>query len=93
MKDVSYVPNANFNLFSVTRRMQNGWTLSGDKNAIILTKDGRTITFDILIKTKKGALYCVYFKRNGREEFGNAQVTMSVNKAHELLGHPSEAHT
>jgi hypothetical protein len=42
---------------------QGGWKLHGDKEAIWIEKDGVEIRFDIIIPTPKGALYCMYYKR------------------------------
>ena len=37
--------------------MMDGWLLAGDENAITITKDKLTIRFDIVVRTKKGALF------------------------------------
>ena len=63
IKDVVHTPNSRFNLFSVTKRMQDGWILGGDKESMWLTKGDQKINFDIKISTPKGALFCIYFKR------------------------------
>ena len=47
IKQVVYVPGSNFNLFSLSKRLENGWKLGGDATAIWLAKGGNKITFDI----------------------------------------------
>ena len=61
--DVAICLNAKYNLFGVTNILQNDWSLSGDKDTIVLKKGPCTIRFDIKISTPEGALYCMYFKR------------------------------
>jgi len=78
MTDVAYIPEANFNLFSITRRLRQGFKLGGDKNSIWLEKSDKKIVFDIVIPTPKGAIYCAYLKRK------NAEVA-SASKANKLI--------
>ena len=55
LNNVKYVPDACFNLFSLTQRMQAGWILSGDKDSMKLTSpDGKqNVAFDIKVNTLK----------------------------------------
>ena len=62
IKELVYVPESSFNLFSLSKRLENGWKLGGDAKVIWLEKDDYKIMFDIKIKTPKGALFCAYFK-------------------------------
>ena len=64
MTEVGYNPKGNFNLFSVSRCLMEGWKLVGDDTGMELTKDDIVIKFDIVIKTKKGAIFCVLMKRH-----------------------------
>ena len=96
MTGVSHMKNGNFNLFSVTRAMMSGWKLTGDEESIRIQKGDLTISFDIVIKTTKGALYCAHMKRkrlhdkiNGAEA-EKKKTVMSVANAHALLGHCNE---
>ena len=41
IREIMYTPNSRFNLFSMTKRMQDGWTLGGNKESIWLMKDGQ----------------------------------------------------
>ena len=65
--DVAICLNAKYNLFSVTKMMQNGWSLSGDKTTMVLRRGQHTIKFDIMIPTPKGAIYCMKLKRTPGE--------------------------
>ena len=60
MTGVSHMKNGNFNLFSVTRAVMSGWKLTGDKKVIEIKKGDLVISFDIVIKTTKGTLYCAH---------------------------------
>ena len=62
MTDVAYIPEADFNLFSIRRRLRNGFKLGGDMNSIWSEKKGKKIVFDIVIPTPKGTTYCAYLK-------------------------------
>ena len=73
LKEVMYNSGTNFNLFSIPRMLSLGWNLKGDKDALVITKDGMELRFDIKITTKRGALYCMYMKRNSGDVVG-AQV-------------------
>ena len=68
LSEMSYVPDAAYNLFSIAKRVDEGWDLKSMKGAdgetmLVLEKDGGQIKFDIKIKTPKGAVYCMYLKR------------------------------
>ena len=92
MQDVCVVPSGGFNLFSITKMQMSGWKLEGDKQSIRLTKNGQEIIFDIKIQAPKGVIFAVYFERT---ELGNAatsdkQIKMTIEQAHEKLGHIGE---
>ena len=88
LKGASHVPNANFNLFSLTKRIREGWQLGGNKKLI-----EHRIEFDIVTPTRKGTLYCMYHKRTTNPEVAAISVKMSVDKAREISGHPDESRT
>ena len=67
MPQAAYIPKENFNLFSLTQRMKQGWTLGRNDESIWLEKGGNRITFDIVITTPKGAIYCAYLCQQGSE--------------------------
>ena len=62
LKEVSYKGDSNFNLFLVGRCLIDGWKLSGDAGHVQLSKGGVEIKFDVVIRTKKGALFCYLIK-------------------------------
>jgi hypothetical protein len=51
MANVHHVPSAGHNLFSLTKRLQSGWSLHGNEKGIWLAKPGQTVMFDIRIET------------------------------------------
>ena len=57
------MPSAKFNLFSITKRLDDGFKLGGDKNFIWIKKGNKKVDFDIKILTPKGAIFATYFKR------------------------------
>jgi hypothetical protein len=95
LTNVSCRKGNNFNLFSVGRCLINGWSLSGRSEELVLTKGEMKITFDIVVRTKKGALYCVLMKRTKKSQnqevaaaFG-PRTEIELARAHVMLGHPN----
>ena len=104
LTDVSICPQSAYNLFSLTRMVEQGWIMSGDKNGISIKKGKSKVLFDIKISTPKGALYCMYLKPDvevaaamvagsGTVSGGPKKSPMSIDVAHELLGHTDERRT
>ena len=94
LNDVQYNPTQNFNLFSLTKAMQNDWKLTGDKNyGLKLGKGGLTMKFDIKVKTRHKVIYPGYFKLDQEVSVLSTDIgtTMSIVKAHKLLGHYDES--
>ena len=99
IKRVRVLPNGKYNLFSITKRIANGWTLGGDKDSMWLSKGNEKVVFDIKIPTKEGMVYALYFRRN--EALDHEVTAMSAksekiiptSKAHGLLGHSNEYET
>ncbi len=73
------------------------WTLTGNSDYIKLQKGGKSLLFNIVIDTAKGALYVEKISRKGGDEVvGGATSkapTHNIEKAHELLGHNNENDT
>ena len=99
LTDVTYSEKHHFNLFRVARCLRSGWTISrGDSNGCVLTHTdtGAELNFDIVIPTRKGAVFAIIFRR--RSEIAGAQidpelteaVRLSYKVAHSKLGHPDE---
>ena len=93
IKDMVYTPRAGYNLFSLTKRLDDGWILGGDKNSLWISKGENKVVFDIKIKTPKGAIFATYFKRNvnnGNEVaavMSDKKKKISADMAHGLVGH------
>jgi hypothetical protein len=62
--DVTLTQGSPFNLFSLTKMMQQGWSLGGDKNVgITLSKGNNKLNFDIPIVTPRGVVYGIRMRR------------------------------
>ena len=115
LMDVQVNEHFNFNLFSVTRVMKEGWELGGNEKELTLKKGNWVLKFDTVMHTRHGALFCGIFKRRmlqeeemvnpfvpvGRERGGGEKdveatksvLKMSIQRAHDCLGHLSERTT
>ena len=63
---------------------------------VIMTNESKVLTLDIVIKTTKGALFCVRYKHRGMTVAGvNTELvkSMSIDNAHWLLGHANKEGT
>ena len=97
MKNVSVVPTSGFNLFSITKLMNNGWTLHGIDEEVVLTKGKMRLCFDIKVDTPKGAVYAMYIKRETKIAVPGVdgvkdgkKTTINIMQVHELLAHCDE---
>ena len=72
MQDVHLVPSSQFNLFSLSAMQLKGWILGGNMNSTWITKGKAKLVFDIVIPTRKGAVYCMYFRRDRSDVAGAA---------------------
>jgi hypothetical protein len=87
---VALTKGSPFNLFSLTKAMQQGCILGGDNtNGITLTKGTNVLKFDIPIVTPKGVVYAMYMRRT-EVAASSVSTNMKIEKAHRLLGHQSE---
>ena len=103
MTDVALVPDCTFNLFSISKRLKQGLSLAGDVNAMELISPDNThqIKFDLKISMTYGTLIAMYVKCTQEQiantastnDKGTKQVKMSVQRAHEKLGHINERAT
>jgi hypothetical protein len=68
--------------------------LAGNADYIKLQKGGKSMLFNIVINTPRGALYVGKFSRKGGDEvmvgIAHKAPTNNINKAHNLLGHNNE---
>ena len=93
LTSVAVQKKGDFNLFSLTRAIKEGWTLGGNKTCIWLEKDGMTLKFDIRITTPRGMVFCIYLRRTSKGEMSAAAIKMGIKKAHDQLGHADEDRT
>jgi hypothetical protein len=68
MCNVKHVKSAKFNLFSITKRQEDGWILHGNRDTIWLTKEDKTVVFNIKIKTSEGMVFAMNIKRKEEEQ-------------------------
>ena len=100
MKDVAFIPDCTFNLFSISKQLKQGWKLGGGKEALVLTSpNGKySVKFDITISTPNGHLYAMCITRKSQEVAGVAtanrnsdrKVKMTLKQVHQKLGHINE---
>ena len=88
MTDVKHLSNAAYNLFSITKRLQNGWKLKGDADSITIAKVVSELKFNICIPTPERAIYAVCLQQD-EQEVGATNVEnqqeVTELKAHVLL--------
>ena len=93
IKEMVHTPNAEYNLFSITKRLDDSWELKGSSQAIWIEKGSLKVVFDIKIKTPKGAIFAAYFKQDlgdGGEVaavMADQKKKISADVAHGLMGH------
>ena len=58
IRDMTYVPNSWYNIFSITKMLKAGWQLLGDmEKGLVLTKGQTSIKFERKVHTTKGLLF------------------------------------
>ena len=67
LQHVTHLPTGRHNLWSISKMLQDGWTMAGDSTKIVLNKNGLSIIFDIVVPTTIGCLYCLKFIRHTQE--------------------------
>ena len=91
LTDVNYNKSLNFNLMSLSRLLQNGWSITqGDATCItIKSESGAVINFDIVVPTPRGAIYATRFICNIEllVVSTKTKTQITLDKAHGLLGH------
>ena len=88
LENVALLGTSSYNLFSLSKLLNSGWKMQGDATKVVMLKRSMILTFDLVTKTMKGALFCAQFKRKEVAIAGaNAELTksMSINKTHRLL--------
>ena len=95
MAEVAYTPKSHFNLFSIGKRLREGWQLGGNEEAIWIKKGSTKLKFDGRVTTPKGVVYYMYLKRD-TEIAGAATESkklVSMKQAHDMLGHGNKEKT
>jgi hypothetical protein len=93
MTDVRWTPGNKYNLFSISKRLKDGWKMTGDSTGMVLKKGNAEVKFDLIIPTHKGVIFAIYIKRQQVEEvagIGTTKMRLNIGRAHELLGHMGE---
>jgi hypothetical protein len=71
----------------------NGWIMGGSKSSIWIEKGCNKVTFVLMIPTPKGMMFALYFAHNteiaGATNIDKAP-SVTIQQAHERLGHPRE---
>ena len=102
VNDVSYCPQAKFNLFSLSLMLKRGWLLKGNKDEIILvweSNPNKIMRFNIKIITANGVLFCARIRPLEEtevaalnfEENNKWTKVVSINRLHQDLGHMGES--
>ena len=75
MTNVSFNASYNFNLFSVSICLVNGWTMTSNKTHVKLVSpcNIKSIIFDLVARTPKGTVYAMVLQRHF--EVANVSVT------------------
>ena len=87
MTNIALMADCPFNLFSILKRLKQGWSLGGDAHAVeLITPNGMNqIKFDIKISTLNAMLFAMYMKQTQDEvanvatKGGNARKQVQMN--------------
>jgi hypothetical protein len=64
LQNVNVIPKSHYNMISITKLMEEGHKVTGNKkDGITVKKGSRVIKFDTRVKTPKGVLWCEYIKQ------------------------------
>ena len=79
LQNANVIPESHYNLISITKLMEEGHKITGNKkDSITLQKGSQVIKFDIKVETPKGVLWCAYIKQP--ESDGEIAARMSNNQ-------------
>ena len=79
LRDVDVIPESHYNLISLTKLMEEGHKVTGNKkDGLSVKKEGWVIKFDIRIETPKGVLWSTYICQ--KESKGEVAAGMSDNR-------------
>ena len=99
--EVMHTPFGGFGLFSLSNSLNEGRTLHGDENTLVLSKYKNEFKFNIKITTTGGAMYCGHFKRTTESTLTQASTNLEkshnpklpIKLSHDILVHIDEAKT
>ena len=96
LRNVALLESSNYNVFSSSKLLNSRWKMHDDASTFVMINRSKVLTFDLAIKTTKGALFCAQFKRSSAAVAGaNRELakSMSIDNAHQLFGHANEEAT
>ena len=95
LQHVTHLSKGCHNLWNISKMLLNGWSMKGDYNKIVLTRDGISIVFDIVAPTTTGCLYCLRFTCDTQEDLhiGIKRLAplATLEVLHARLGHMNTA--
>jgi hypothetical protein len=93
IKEVMYVPELWVNFFSISKALKNGFDLSNKWLMTSLKKGSVCVTFDGLIKTVNGSIFCIKMTTYDPSVADTAKGSLTaikdmvLNKFREMIGH------
>ena len=78
-------------MLSIAKMIKEGWAVKGNKDYFLSRKKVK-VSFDIIVKTQKGMLFCVNIQMS-LGEIIRARVDISKEKVHKTLGSSAEEAT
>jgi hypothetical protein len=66
--------------------------MGGNKDSIWIEKGPSKVTFNLMIPTPEGMIFAIYFAGDTEIAgvFQDKAIMMTIQQAHECLGHPNE---
>ena len=95
LTNVSSIPTGKYSLWSISKMLQSGWNMTGNKHSISLNKGEVSIIFDIVVPTANGRVYCLFFERTCDSttilvNLSKPSTNWSISTLHYQLGHLNE---
>jgi hypothetical protein len=93
IKKLHWIPGAAFNLIAGNKLLLDGFEAHGTKEGYVFTKGDQKFVFDLAYHTKEGVIFAMKMKRLDKETGLTMPISITVQEAHERLGHCDEAKT
>jgi len=95
LTDVKHVPSLKpYNLFSVTKALDNGFNIGNEKTTLTITKGDFKICFDNHLRTRSGWIAGIEIKpriqNSSKLPRIKPGIKININGLHEVFGHASE---